>query len=59
MEQDWDCQAMDFESFPPHFTLGPEAQVEVACRVTADVERNTAKQEAAEAKRVSNEIERV
>ena len=50
---------MDFDSYAAHFALGPEAQAEVARRVREDVERNAAKQAAAEAKRVADEIERV
>ena len=59
MEQDWDSQAMDFESYAAHFALGPEAQAEIARRVREDVEGNAAKQAAAEAQRVADEIERV
>ena len=59
MEQEWDSQAMDFESYAAHFALGPEAQAKVARSVREDVEWNAAKQAAAEAKRVADEIERV
>ena len=59
MEQDWDSQAMDFASYAAHFAFSPEAQAEVDRRVSEDVERNAAKQAAAEAKRVADEMERV
>ena len=52
------AQAMDFESYAGHFALGPKAQAEVARRRREDVERNSAKQAAAEGKRVADEIER-
>ena len=59
MEHDWVSQAMDLDCYAAHFALGPEAQAEVARRVREDVERNAAKQAAAEAKRGSDEMERV
>ena len=37
MEQDWDSQAMDFDSYAADFALSPEAQAEVARRVREDV----------------------
>ena len=50
---------MDFESYAAHFALGPEAEAELARPVREDVERNSAKQAAAEAKTVAEEIEPV